>query len=396
MTPREPIGRAKVEVAREHVRAVNPWTDLALVEDDVASLRPGSLADFAAACVAVDNHRARHLTTRALLAARVPFVDAGTRADLETARVTVCAPATDGRCLVDAWSDVQLAQAGEDVGVPCDAIDAGEPFASTLHLAQGAAAVAVHQLLALAGVTSERAWVGHELRLDLHRAQLERFRLPVADPCAADHVLAIPPAPLPMAPIATSLGGLMTTCGAGPDTMVVLATTAIVETAICSGCHRTIHPYTADLLPLEPCRACNAPAVALRRTRHVRWGDAVSSAAVLSAGAWFRRGDAFALIDATGPRTFAFAPPALRWERGRAWDAAQDGPRFARLPRGVDLERVRETRVAVLGLGHVGSAILQSLAPLPWRGLLLVDRDAFEVHNLPAHVLAASGAGGAT
>jgi len=43
--------------------------------------------------------------------------------------------------------------------------------------------------------------------------------------------------------------------------------------------------------------------------------------------------------------------------------------------------------VAFLGLGHVGSAALQQLAPLPFAGFLLVDRDRIEEHNLPSSSL---------
>jgi hypothetical protein len=341
---------------------------------------------------AFDNERARYLSARlALAAGGVLLIDTGVRADLHIARVSVSAPGPTSPCPIEGWTTDHLARAGEDVGLPCAGIDTALPFGSTLAMAQACAAVAVHQALALAGVTAEPAWIGHELRLDLHSGRFERFLRPGAPDCAADHVLAGPAfTPLANAPANMSLGQLMTACGVGPDAVVVLAATEVASAAICPGCGTQSRPYAAIGLGPITCIGCGAVALPLRRARHVRWGEAATTVATATATTWFRPGDSFAVLDGDGARTFAFPPPALPWEAGRAWEPAVDPARFSRLPTGYDLQRIRATKLAILGLGHLGAAILEALAPLPWAGLLLLDGDHLEPHNVAAHALAAA------
>jgi len=387
-------GIAKAALARDHVRCRNPWTDLAALCTDLDALTPGHFADLDCLVLAVDNERARYHAARLGLAARVPLVDAAVRADLFTTRVTVTAPGPEHPCLVDGWTDEHLARAGEDVGVPCAGLDNGPPYGSTLSMAQAGAALAIHQVLALTGVTDEPAWVGHELRLDLHAGRLDRFIRPPVEGCAADHVLgAAAPVLLGSTPADTSLGALMDACGAGPDAVVVFATAAVVTTALCPACSRHLRPCRP--LPLDPCRGCGAPPAPLRRSRRVRWGDVAPVVATAAADTWFRAGDRFAILDGATARTFSFAPPAVAWEAGRPLEEAEVAARFTRLPRRYDLTRIRRTRLGLVGLGHLGAAILEGLAPLPWAGLLLADRDQIAVHNLAAYALAASAAGGA-
>ena len=59
----------------------------------------------------------------------------------------------------------------------------------------------------------------------------------------------------------------------------------------------------------------------------------------------------------------------------------------------IDLARARSARLGIIGLGNIGAAVLAQLAPLPWRSVLLIDRDVLEGHNLPAHALAAETPG---
>jgi hypothetical protein len=151
-----------------------------------------------------------------------------------------------------------------------------------------------------------------------------------------------------------------------------------------------VRPFLLPPHALGPCHACGAPIAAVRRTRRVPWGEAAAAVCGLGASAWFRPGDLFALVDDGGTRTFAFAPPPLAWEAGEPWDAAAGAIRFARLPRSYDLERIREVRLALVGLGHLGAAILQALAPLPWAGLLFLDRDHIEPENVQAYALPAT------
>ena len=130
----------------------------------------------------------------------------------------------------------------------------------------------------------------------------------------------------------------------------------------------------------------------LHRTRRLRWGDAASSVEQRAASAWFQPGDAFA-VAADPPRLYAFPAPPLAWQAGIPWNEERDDERFRRLPKNYDLERIRQTRIAIIGLGHVGGAVLEQLAPLPWAGFLLIDRDAMLPHNFQSHPLAAADPG---
>jgi hypothetical protein len=111
------------------------------------------------------------------------------------------------------------------------------------------------------------------------------------------------------------------------------------------------------------------------------------------ASEWFGAGDHFAVVGARGTRNFAFPARPLAWQAGEPWDERVDPAHFVRLPRCYDLDQIRRTRLAIVGLGHVGSAVLHQIAALPWAGLLLLDRDHFEPHNAPAHAFAPPAAG---
>jgi len=83
-----------------------------------------------------------------------------------------------------------------------------------------------------------------------------------------------------------------------------------------------------------------------------------------------------------GARAYRFPPTPLPWQPGRAeWNEATDRELFVRLPELYDLERIRRGRLAIIGVGHVGAAVLAQIAPLPLAGLVLVDRDDFAPHN---------------
>jgi len=386
------VGKSKAAVARDHVRRVNPWTEIMALHVDLWDLALGILAGLAAVVVAVDSLRARLIASRLLLAARIPHVDVGVLAGHWHSRATISAAVPDGPCQVDGWGTLTLARAGEDVGVPCAAAETGEGFPSTLAMGHAAAALAAHQLLALTGAITDRPRVGEELRLDLRHGRYDAFRLPVAAACAADHALAAGRVErLDPRHLEASLGELMTACGAEADTVVVLATRALVTLAACVACGESTRPY---VLPdaLEPCAACGAPLSALRRIRRLRWGEAASRVAPLAARAWVRPGDAFALVPATDAARavlFVFPPPPLAWEPGAPWDEAAARERFARLPRSFDLARIRACRIGVLGAGHLGAALIEQVAPLPWKGILIIDRDVVEPCNLVSHPLAA-------
>jgi ThiF family len=383
---------AKVRVACDHLRQVNPWTDVAVWAGDVTHLTPAHFAGADLVIGAVDNDGARVALARLAMAAGVDLIDAGVRADIFTGRVTVTSTRVGGPCLACSWSRDRLARSGEDVGLPCAGLETVPIYGSTLLMAQATAALAVHQALAMTGVTGEPAWLGHELRVDLHAGRFERFRRSLDPACAADHVLAAPDAsPLPVAPEAISLGALMAACGASADTIVVLAGRELVPSALCPNCSTRVRPFLPPAHALHPCAACGVPVAAARRTRRVRWGDAATTVGGLSASTWFQPGDVFAVVDDSRPRKFAFAPPLpLAWEAGQSWDAAANAIRFARLPRCYDLERVRAVRLALVGLGHLGAAILQALAPLPWAALLCCDRDFLEPLNAQSYPLPAA------
>jgi len=390
-------GLSKVALAADHVRRVNPWSDIARLETDLADVTAGDLAGIDVALVAVDNDAARLAATRALMSARVPHVDAGVRADLCTARATVCRPAPDGACLLDSWSEQRLARAGEDVGMPCAAVGEIPPYGSSLSMAQAAASVAVHQALALAGVTTAEPAVGNELRLDLAAVRFERFTLPRNPTCAASHALATADRLLLRhEPSQTSLAALLAASGIQPASEIVSAGHEIVTSALCPRCHAASRPYRPRQTML-PCPACGGAIAPLRRARQVAWGDAATTLDGFPASVWFRPGDAFALRDPDGTaRVLAFPPTGIAWERGRAYEPARDGERMSRVPATIDLERVRHTRLALFGLGHLGAAMLEALAPLPWAGLLLLDRDHLEAANVQSHALAAAHPGGTT
>ena len=89
-------------------------------------------------------------------------------------------------------------------------------------------------------------------------------------------------------------------------------------------------------------------------------------------------------------RAVRFPPAPLAWQPGSAaWSEARDRALFARLPAHYDLDRIRRGRLAILGVGHAGSAVLAQLAPLPLAGLVLVDRDHFAPHNAQSFALPA-------
>src|SRR5205823_6601735 len=60
---------------------------------------------------------------------------------------------------------------------------------------------------------------------------------------------------------------------------------------------------------------------------------------------------------------------------------------FARIAGRVDLDRLMEARVVVIGLGTVGSPIVAELAACGVRKFRLVDGDTLEPANLPRHTL---------
>ena len=183
----------------------------------------------------------------------------------------------------------------------------------------------------------------------------------------------------------------MTACGAGAGTSVVLAARTVVALAVCEACRRSTAPYRPPDA-LEPCLDCGGRLAGLRRVRRLRWADAAPAVARCPASTWLRPGDAFALVPPEDPgrtKHFALPPPPLPWEPGAPWDEAAARSRFARLPRSFDLGRIRACRIGVLGAGHLGAALLQQISPLPWKGILIVDRDVLETHNLPSYPLAA-------
>jgi molybdopterin/thiamine biosynthesis adenylyltransferase len=388
------VGLPKVAVARAHLRAVNPWSEVACVGADVASLAPGELAGVDVALLAFDNDRARAAANRLLLAARVPFVDAGARADLRLTRASIVDPRSDGPCLLCGWGAERLAEAGEDVGLPCAGAEPAGAWPSTLTLGHAAAGVAVLEALALAGLGSEAPRPGTEVRLDLRRGRLERFTVARDAGCVAEHALASGVRTVLSASlVGGSVGALLAAAGAAPDDVVLLGRTELVVRAACPRAHDAA-PHVPAGAPLPACAACGGALAPLRRARRFRAGDLPAEILAARAANLVRPGDAFAIEPADGGAAHAFVLPgaAAPWEPGAS---LPDGPaRFARLPAELDLARIRRTRIALLGLGHVGAAALAQLAPLPWAGILLVDRDRVKRHNLASHALGARAAGG--
>jgi hypothetical protein len=393
-----PEALAKVELARAYVRRLNPWSEIACLGADVATLTPAVLSDVDVAVCTLDSPRGRLIAARLFLASRTRFVDAGALAEQWLARCTVCDPTrtpgdpvAEPSCPVCAWSRATLLRSGEDLGLPCaSALDTGEGASSTLTLGQRAAGLAVREALALAGVVPLEPSVGRELREDLRALRLESFRVPLAPDCAADHALASGErVQLDLEPGELCLGDLGWACGVGPDDTIVLSGSELVHTAACRRCREIARPLRRAGRPLPPCARCGAPLGPLRRARRISWAEAAARTPRASAAEWFDRGDAFAVQGRPGVRVYRFPPPPLPWERGGPWRGAEARPRFRRLPADYDLDAIRRTRVALLGLGHVGSAVLQHLAPLPFAGFLLVDRDRIEEHNLPSFSLPA-------
>ena len=64
------VGRPKAAVARDHVRRVNRWTDIAAVQADLEELPPGIFAGLDAAVLALDSLGARFIGTRLFLTAQ--------------------------------------------------------------------------------------------------------------------------------------------------------------------------------------------------------------------------------------------------------------------------------------------------------------------------------------
>jgi molybdopterin/thiamine biosynthesis adenylyltransferase len=390
-------GVAKVELAAAHVRRVNPWTDIATLEADLASLTPGSFGETDVAVLGLDNHRARYQGSRLLTAAKVPYVDVASEASGWQARVTVCDPAgaaagdpqAPRSCLVCCWSPGSLARAGEDVGVPCAGFSENEPYASSLTMGQRAATLGARETLALAGAIDLAPSVGFEIRDDMANMRVERFAVPADEEnCAGHHALACPDLEhLDLEPSQLRLGALARACGIDPADHIVLASREVAELATCVACFLPAYPYRRTERRLACCRHCGGEMVPVRRTRRLRWGAAAEQVSGLPASEWFDPGDRFAVIAERGTRAFAFAASPLEWQSGKPWNAEQDALRFERLPGAYDLERIRRKRLAILGLGHVGAAVLHQIAPLPWAGLVLVDRDRFESRNAPAYPL---------
>jgi molybdopterin/thiamine biosynthesis adenylyltransferase len=381
---------AKVRIAHDHLRRRNPWSDVAVMEADVATLTPAALLGIDAALLAFDNDAARADANRLLTAARVPAVDAGVRADLWLARATVIDPRSGGACGLCGWSRERLARAGEDVGVPCAQVESGDGWPSSLPMGHAAAALAVHALLALAGVLGEAPGSGTELRLDLRRTRLERFDVARDPACAVAHGFALSePTRLDLDPLATSLRAMLVAAGATPDDVVLLARGAFVAAAACAGCGRGAVPLTPAGALLPACGSCGGAMHALRQVRRAPASALLAAGGDRPSSAWLAPGDVFALERDGAARAFLLPGAGGPWQRGRPLQADEAAVRFRALPECIDLERVRATRLALLGLGHLGAAALSQLAPLPWAGLLLVDRDAVEEPNLAAWALAA-------
>jgi hypothetical protein len=386
----------KVELACEHVRRVNPWSCVATFCTDIGEVSPGVLAGLDAVIVSFDNLRARFLAARLLLAARVPFADAASLAERWQARVSVCdplGPPAARACPSCPWSAAQLARAGEDTGLPCEAIETGEGFPSTLVMGERAATLAVRELLALSGVVPLVPSRSCELRDDLAALRTQSFRVDRNPECAADHALAEGELrELDAEPGELALGELASRLQLRAGDEIVLAGGELVSASLCRACASVDAPYRRIDATLPACSRCGTPTDPLRRTRRLRFGAATGSVSELAADVWFLPGDRFAVRGADGVRVYAFPAAPLAWEPGRSFDPHRDAARFARLPADWDLARLRSARLGFLGVGHVGAAALAQLAPLPWAGLVLVDRDWLAPHNQPSLALAAERA----
>jgi hypothetical protein len=390
-------GVAKVELAAAYVRRVNPWTDIATLDADLASLTPGSFGETDVAVLGVDNHRARYQGARLLGAAKVPYVDVASEASGWLARATVCDPAgvtsddpqAPRSCLLCCWGSASLARAGEDVGLPCAGFSEEQPYASSLTMGQRAATLGARETLALAGAIDLQPSVGFEIRDDMAAMRVERFAVPADEEgCAGHHALARGDLEhLDLEPSQLRLEELARTCGIDAADSIVLASRELAELAICVDCLLPGYPYRRTQRRLACCLHCGGEMVPVSRTRRLRWGAAAEQVGELPASEWFDPGDRFAVVGKTSTRVFAFPAPPLDWSSGKPWNAEEGARLFERLPGAYRLERIRRTRLAIVGVGHVGAAVLHQIAPLPWAGLLLVDRDRFESRNAPAYAL---------
>lgn len=390
-----PVGVPKTTLASSYLRSLNPWSDFAVLDVDLASVVASTFGEVDVVLVAVDNFRARLHASRLMHGARKPYVDLGIDSSCWQARVTVCDPSATpsprASCLVCAWSEASLARAGEDVGYPCAAPEGEDPNPSTLLMGHRGASAAVCEAMALAGTIDLAPSIGCELRDDLASRRMLRFEVPAdAAGCAADHALGSPDrTQLEPSPSQLRLGALAKHCGIDGDDLVVLGSRELVVTAVCVSCTSPDFPYRSVGTPLARCQKCGGDQAPVRRARRVRWGEVAERMSGAAATEWFASGDCFAVIGKRGTRVFEFPAAAVEWERGREW-LPEDARRFARLPNNYRLDRIRRTRLALIGLGHAGAAVLHQLAPLPWAGILLLDRDRFEPVNSVAHALSSA------
>jgi hypothetical protein len=288
-------------------------------------------------------------------------------------------------CPTCCWSPEQLARAGAEGSLPCAGagLEDGDGAASTLTVAHRAASLAVREALALAGMLRLRPSIGCEHRDDLTRLRLDSYRVPFDPACPAHHELGCERrADLDRAPAELRLDELASRCGLEPDDELLLAATGVVELALCTRCSAPAHPYRRVGSPSLACGACGGALAPARVTRRLRWSDAAAHVGSESAAVLFVDGDVFAVRGRAGVRSFRFPPAPLAWQPGRsAWVEARDRELFVRLPEVYDLERIRRGRLALIGLGHLGSAVLAQIAPLPLAVVILVDRDHFAPHN---------------
>jgi hypothetical protein len=231
-----------------------------------------------------------------------------------------------------------------------------------------------------------RPSIGREHRDDLTRLRLDSYRVPFDPACPAHHELGCERrADLDRAPAGLRLDELASRCGLEPDDELLLAATGVVELALCARCSAPAHPYRRVGSPPLACSACGGALAPARVTRRLRWSDVAARVGSESAAALFVDGDVFAVRGRAGVRSFRFPPSPLAWQPGGStWVEGRDRELFVRLPEAYDLERIRGGRLALIGLGHLGSAVLAQLAPLPLAGVILVDRDHLAPHNRQA------------